>query len=63
MGTAVTVEHIRLLRNALPEAGTIVLCLDGDEPGQRAMERACREVRTLFSSYVEWASLFICGIG
>ncbi len=45
MGTAVTVDQIKALRNALPSTdGTIVLVLDSDPAGRRAAERACREV-------------------
>ena len=44
MGTALTQEHLRALRNALPSEGTVVLVLDGDSAGVRAAERACRDV-------------------
>lgn len=46
MGTALTADHLRSLRNALPssEGGAVVLVLDGDAAGVRAAERACREV-------------------
>lgn len=46
MGTALTMEHLKLLRNALPGdgKGEIVINLDGDSAGVEAVERACREV-------------------
>ena len=44
MGSAVTIEHIRALRNALPPDGTIIMVLDGDKAGIRAIEKACTGV-------------------
>lgn len=44
MGTALTHEHMKQLRHSLGDSGTIVVCLDGDAAGLRAVERACREV-------------------
>jgi DNA primase len=45
MGTALSVDHLRSLRNALPPAeGAVVLVLDGDAAGVRATERVCKDV-------------------
>lgn len=45
MGTALTADHLRSLRNALPpHDGAVVLVLDGDAAGVRAAERACKDV-------------------
>lgn len=45
MGTALTADHLRNLRNALPPAeGAVILVLDGDAAGVRAAERACKDV-------------------
>lgn len=45
MGTALTADHLRSLRNALPpQDGAVVLVLDSDAAGVRAAERVCKDV-------------------
>lgn len=50
MGSAITLEHLKALRNALPADGTIIMVLDGDTAGVRAVERACQSVFLDFES-------------
>jgi len=54
LGTALTQEHARLLRQRLGEGGRVVLCYDADEAGRRA---ALTGIRVLLEAGVDVAVL------
>ena len=59
MGTAVTIEQVKALRNALPADGRVIIALDSDEAGVKAVERACTGVLIAVDSDEKTAGLSI----